>query len=152
MAKTDPWMMPAPGFVEQRAIERIKVQGRRALDPVLTAEAVGGIEVLLLEEVDRLAVEIRRHMLAVDEESQVREVSYPRDWWEAVKQRFAPSWFLCRWPIRFRTHRLEVKSYGAVCPHHDIQAREPHEEFLVLSRTSAPIPVERVDERGWGTR
>ena len=24
---------------------------------------------------------------------------WPRDWWQAVKQRFAPAWFLRRWPV-----------------------------------------------------
>lgn len=28
-------------------------------------------------------------------------VRYPADWWEAVKERFAPAWFLNRYPVRF---------------------------------------------------
>lgn len=29
-----------------------------------------------------------------------QEVCYPADWWQAVKQRFAPAWFLRRWPVK----------------------------------------------------
>lgn len=25
----------------------------------------------------------------------------PRDWWEAIKERFAPKWFTRRWPVRY---------------------------------------------------
>ncbi len=28
-------------------------------------------------------------------------VKYPADWWQAVKQRFAPAWFLKRWPVEY---------------------------------------------------
>ncbi len=31
-------------------------------------------------------------------------VEYPRDWWEAVKERFAPAWALRRWPVRKIAH------------------------------------------------
>lgn len=38
------------------------------------------------------------------------EVRYPCDWWEALKQRFAPTWFLRRWPVRetFKEVRLQA--------------------------------------------
>jgi hypothetical protein len=28
-------------------------------------------------------------------------VRYPSDWWEALKERFAPSWFLGKYPVKF---------------------------------------------------
>lgn len=27
--------------------------------------------------------------------------SYPRDWWQAVKQRWFPFWILRRWPVEY---------------------------------------------------
>ena len=32
-------------------------------------------------------------------EQPCKPVTYPADWWQAVKQRFAPAWFLARWPV-----------------------------------------------------
>jgi hypothetical protein len=34
---------------------------------------------------------------------------YPRDWWEAVKERFAPAWVLKRWPVQRTTHVVKVR-------------------------------------------
>lgn len=27
-------------------------------------------------------------------------VTYPADWWQALKERFAPAWFRVKWPVR----------------------------------------------------
>lgn len=39
---------------------------------------------------------------------------WPADWWQAVKERFAPTWFLNRWPVKWETkevkHTFEVKA------------------------------------------
>lgn len=32
----------------------------------------------------------------------------PLNWWEAVKERFAPEWFLNRWPVEYRTEDIDV--------------------------------------------
>lgn len=34
---------------------------------------------------------------------------WPRDWWQHLKQRFAPQWFLRRWPVRYRTFLLDTE-------------------------------------------
>jgi len=33
-------------------------------------------------------------------EQKCEPVIYPADWWQAVKQRFAPAWCLKRWPVK----------------------------------------------------
>src|SRR5574341_1521167 len=37
-------------------------------------------------------------------------VSYPKDWWEALKQRFAPEWLLQRWPVECTKVVLEASA------------------------------------------
>jgi len=32
----------------------------------------------------------------------------PLDWWQAVKDRFAPTWFKRKWPVEFRTEVVDV--------------------------------------------
>lgn len=33
-------------------------------------------------------------------------VSYPADWWQAVKDRWFPAWAKKRWPVQMKTERL----------------------------------------------
>jgi hypothetical protein len=37
-------------------------------------------------------------------------VSYPADWWEAFKERWAPKWFLRRYPVRFTSKELDART------------------------------------------
>lgn len=46
-----------------------------------------------------LIAEIRGFVAAKKESVTVR---YPADWWQAVKLRFAPQWFLGQWPVLYR--------------------------------------------------
>lgn len=40
-----------------------------------------------------------------------RTIRYPRDWFEAVKERWAPRWYR-RWsPVRYKVHNIEAKAY-----------------------------------------
>jgi hypothetical protein len=34
----------------------------------------------------------------------------PADWWQAVKERWAPAWALRRWPVKMRTEIVDVKA------------------------------------------
>ena len=34
------------------------------------------------------------------------QYSKPRDWWQAVKERFAPKWFAKRWPVQFDEFKI----------------------------------------------
>jgi hypothetical protein len=37
------------------------------------------------------------------------EIKYPRDWREAFKERWFPSWLLSRYPVVYKTHRIDVR-------------------------------------------
>lgn len=39
-----------------------------------------------------------------------KEISYPKDWWEALKLRFAPKWFLKQYPVIYTKHILEARA------------------------------------------
>lgn len=54
-------------------------------------------------------------------------VTYPKDWWESVKDRFFPEWLLKRYPVQFVELKIEpgvifpglniaVKRFGEVIP------------------------------------
>ncbi len=40
-----------------------------------------------------------------------KEVIVPADWWQAVKLRFFPAWYLKRWPAKQIRHVLEANAY-----------------------------------------
>ena len=42
-------------------------------------------------------------------EMQEKEIQYPSNWWEAVKERWAPQWIKDRWPIGYTTERLTAR-------------------------------------------
>jgi len=42
-------------------------------------------------------------------EAQEKEVRYPLDWWEAIKERWAPQWFKDRWPVEYVIEKLTAR-------------------------------------------
>jgi hypothetical protein len=54
-------------------------------------------------------------------------VSYPENWWEAVKERFAPRWFRMKYPVKLRREKV----YN-VCPHLNVpQNHSDHIDFVM---------------------
>lgn len=55
---------------------------------------------------------------------------YPKDWWEAFKERWLPQWFLKRVPVQYKHIDVERTIYTKVCPHIENE-RATHLEWLV---------------------
>lgn len=70
----------------------------------------------------RLILQLERYCAALGEE----EVRWPKDWWQALRARFAPRWWLKRHPVLWETRRI----YAAICPHGQISFQGPHLEWL----------------------
>lgn len=51
---------------------------------------------------------VRRGVAYILGKKRQQSVSFPSTWWEAVKQRFAPKWFLKRWPVRLTTWTVDA--------------------------------------------
>jgi hypothetical protein len=56
----------------------------------------------------------------------IREISYPKDWWQAVKVRWFPAWLLKKYPAMYTTHEAV-----ALYPDIEIPNHKPHVEFFV---------------------
>jgi hypothetical protein len=52
---------------------------------------------VLTDEVDYLTLRLSAEVAG----KRLSSVQWPEDWWQAVKLRFAPRWFLKRWPVKF---------------------------------------------------
>lgn len=38
------------------------------------------------------------------------EIKHPLTWWDGFKEQYAPQIWLDRWPVRYRTHLIDVKA------------------------------------------
>ena len=55
-----------------------------------------------------------------------RVFKYPLDWWEAVKERFAPAWFLKKYPVKYKTIDIDAKLL-----YPNLQIQVPNEQYVV---------------------
>jgi hypothetical protein len=68
----------------------------------------------------------------------------PADWYQALRERFAPAWWLRRWPVKTRRLSKSVTMYKAVCPHVGVRRDDTHFAFLA---ESAAMPLEWDDDQ-----
>lgn len=54
-----------------------------------------------------LVIELDARVAADDEREW--KIEYPATWWDALKWRFAPQWFLNRWPVTFTVHEFSAR-------------------------------------------
>lgn len=60
------------------------------------------------------------------------ETQIPADWWEAVKERWAPQWALRRWPVRW--HSIPTRTTVThCCPHIDVPDVATHVRWVSTS-------------------
>lgn len=83
---------------------------------------------------DRLSrsvvVQFRTFIHAIPKEKISVHRRWPKDWREAVKERFAPAWIKKRWPVKYETVDIEQQIYGGVCPHLQEHAQSRHLEWM----------------------
>ena len=55
---------------------------------------------------------------------------WPRDWWQAFKEKWFPGWAVNRWPVICDSVNVEQTIYCAVCPHLDNPDRATHLSWM----------------------
>jgi hypothetical protein len=67
-------------------------------------------------------------------------IRFPSTWWDAVKERFAPSWFLDRYPVRFTTYKATLSElYPDLTPALPDREYPPVMKFHVHKQNDYPI-------------
>jgi hypothetical protein len=61
--------------------------------------------------------DLETYMIGIRDHKIEEVVFWPKDWWQMLKEQYAPKWFLKRWPVEYDDHTLSVQAYKAVCPH-----------------------------------
>lgn len=86
-------------MIEQIKLERLPVWSRS----VVSMDVLNGAKVdayrILDETFEGMRIELRAHVLAEHVGGVSHEFSYPKDWWQAFKDRWFPKWALKRWPV-----------------------------------------------------
>ena len=57
-----------------------------------------------------IVLQVHGTVWAENESVRRQVVSYPHDWWQAVRERWLPAWMLKRWPIVYKDIVLDVKA------------------------------------------
>ncbi len=115
----------APPVVSEVILQRLQMWTTQAFD----IESLRKIEIvgpMIQLQMDALAMRFGVSLWG-EEAPKVVDYKWPKDWWEAFKERWAPRWYLKRWPVLY--HREQVDLW--VCYP---EIRVPKEKF-------ARIPV-----------
>jgi hypothetical protein len=60
---------------------------------------------------------------------------YPATPWEFYKEKYAPMWFLKRWPVRYESEEVVTSSVkNFMCPHLVLSDNYPHAMWLMDGR------------------
>jgi hypothetical protein len=57
------------------------------------------------------------YMHGIQRERITVNLRWPADWWQALKARWFPRWWLARWPVKWEEYHIDEAIYAAVCPH-----------------------------------
>jgi hypothetical protein len=81
---------------------------------------------------DTLVWNLKTYILGLEDEKIVCHREWPEDWWQALRERWFPRWWLRRWPVLVKVHHREIVSFKAVCPHLNIKVerQELHLQWL----------------------
>ncbi len=89
-------------------LERFRYFVRQVVSRELLSDFADPPEVLLEWIGASLAIQLRQEILGQQRGN--IEIRYPADWWQAVKQRFFPSWAKNRWPVQEIVQVVDVKA------------------------------------------
>ena len=75
---------------------------------------------------ERLCLLLDAYILGMPKERLQRR--WPADWWQALRERWFPKWWLRRYPVRYE--EIDVQLFERVCPHVNVPDHGSHFLFL----------------------
>ncbi len=70
---------------------------------------------------------------------------WPRDWWQAFRERWFPAWWLNYWPVRYERVWIDRQLYSHVCPHLQKDPEHIHLDFLASGESLEEIIVNQTE-------
>ena len=93
------------------------------------------IHIVVDEAMQSMVAYLRVAIVALPDERIDIERAYPADWWQAVRERWLPPWWLQRYPVQLRRISIHESRYRAVCPHLPTDQPGDHLAWLVSQDT-----------------
>jgi hypothetical protein len=110
-------------------LEKLKIGAQQALSKHLADAQVNFDNNIIYEQ---LVMQVRGFIWS--EQHQHIDIKYPFDWWQSFKERWFRGWMLQRWPVKYKTHSLDVKTlypnYRPVVPDQEYRLRIFHQEGI----------------------
>ena len=94
---------------EATTLEKIKFAVMQELEKSEWAKVVDSVEISEMArwQYDTICLMVRGHIWG--ETGGHREIRYPRDWREAVRERWLPAWVKAIWPVRYTVIDVTAK-------------------------------------------
>lgn len=109
-------------------LEKLRVGAQVALSQELLGEDVKIIQNVLNE---RIIFSVKGYVWAESEKVRRQTIKFPRDWWQAFKERWFPNWLLNRYPVDYHIVDIDV---NAIYP--GFRFAIPNQEGrLIINRT-----------------
>jgi hypothetical protein len=70
-----------------------------------------------------------------DDKETITVYEYPATAWDFIKEKYAPKWFLKRWPVQYERKDVVVHSEkNFMCPHLPTEPTYPHALWLMMNQ------------------
>ena len=66
-------------------------------------------DVRLIDHFDFISNEVVAQVIGIIWSQQLEEIKYPRDWWQAIKDRWFPNWLKERYPVIYTIVDVKAK-------------------------------------------
>ena len=93
--------------VAEIVMDRVLFAIQRRIPKVMARDAVN-LDTYLDHMTEEMVYSLRYEVLGVHLDERV--VRYPADWWQALRARWLPMWWLRRRPVRWTEVRMELKA------------------------------------------
>lgn len=60
------------------------------------------------------------------------DLKWPKDWWQAFKERWAPKFIKRRWPVQYEEYSYHKVFPRRICPHIEVPEKETHLAWLTM--------------------
>jgi len=82
--------------------------------PRRMAPLLGELRPCLIEEAERLILTLDLQLYSDKFASKTLTVRYPATWVQAFKERWAPAWWLRRWPVGYEAQTMTLTAHDVV--------------------------------------
>jgi hypothetical protein len=132
--------------IENLLFEKTLLAFHKLLPSYRVAQWQAGVRLRELPDLaDSFAAQLHAWFLnghRVDVMTETDRIEVPATPWEFFKQKYAPKWFLRRWPVKMETKEFRVAiHHHYVCPHIDVPSdKGNHVHYAWMGEQSGQIP------------